>query len=214
MDQALNSQKTPHTSPLRASYGMSFVSILMKNDRVIKGFYCKSLKHTWIKHTHTHHAPNHTIKAMTCRWRDDIDGLSQHCNISSALAMRILQSCTKPSTWDWLNWWGPSSMTLVHQTMWYMTITSHERHDISNHQPLDCLLKGLCSLTSKRKHQSSTLLGFCEGKPLVTCGFLSQETVMRKTIPCCDLIMLEWTLIFCAIVGESKMCLMHFVEKI
>ena len=43
MDQALNSQKTPHTSPLRASYGMSFVSILMKNDRVIKGFYCTSL---------------------------------------------------------------------------------------------------------------------------------------------------------------------------
>ena len=43
MDQALNSQKTPHTSPLRASYGMSFVSILMKNDRVIKGFYCTSI---------------------------------------------------------------------------------------------------------------------------------------------------------------------------
>ena len=43
MDQALNSQKTPHTSPLRASYGMSFVSILMKNDRVIKGFYCTYL---------------------------------------------------------------------------------------------------------------------------------------------------------------------------
>ena len=44
MDQALNSQKTPHTSPLRASYGMSFVSILMKNDRVIKGFYCSAIK--------------------------------------------------------------------------------------------------------------------------------------------------------------------------
>ena len=43
MDQALNSQKTPHTSPLRASYGMSFVSILMKNDRVIKGFYCTNI---------------------------------------------------------------------------------------------------------------------------------------------------------------------------
>ena len=42
MDQALNSQKTPHTSPLRARYGMSFVSILMKNDRVIKGFYSMS----------------------------------------------------------------------------------------------------------------------------------------------------------------------------
>ena len=49
MDQALNSQKTPHTSPLRASYGMSFVSILMKNDRVIKGFYCNMInKYTWI----------------------------------------------------------------------------------------------------------------------------------------------------------------------
>ena len=45
MDQALNSQKTPHTSPLRASYGMSFVSILMKNDRVIKGFYCMCISH-------------------------------------------------------------------------------------------------------------------------------------------------------------------------
>ena len=43
MDQALNSQKKPHTSPLRASYGMSFVSILMKNDRVIKGFYCSGM---------------------------------------------------------------------------------------------------------------------------------------------------------------------------
>ena len=51
MDQALNSQKTPHTSPLRASYGMSFVSILMKNDRVIKGFYCNgwTWTHHWLK---------------------------------------------------------------------------------------------------------------------------------------------------------------------
>ena len=47
MDQALNSQKTPHTSPLRASYGMSFVSILMKNDRVIKGFYCNYQNQCW-----------------------------------------------------------------------------------------------------------------------------------------------------------------------
>ena len=46
MDHALNSQKTPHTSPLRASYGMSFVSILMKNDRVIKGFYCSFVHST------------------------------------------------------------------------------------------------------------------------------------------------------------------------
>ena len=49
MDQALNSQKTPHTSPLRASYGMSFVSILMKNDRVIKGFYCTRIHSGYLR---------------------------------------------------------------------------------------------------------------------------------------------------------------------
>ena len=49
MDQALNSQKTPHTSPWWASYGMSFVSILMKNNRVIKGFYCILKLSTLIK---------------------------------------------------------------------------------------------------------------------------------------------------------------------
>ena len=50
MDQTLNSQKTPHTSPLGASYGMSFVSILMKNDRVIKGFYCSNFKSVIYEH--------------------------------------------------------------------------------------------------------------------------------------------------------------------
>ena len=54
MDQALNSQKTPHTSPLRASYGMSFVSILMKNDRVIKGFYCLCVDYAINIYTHIH----------------------------------------------------------------------------------------------------------------------------------------------------------------
>ena len=40
--QTLYSQKTLHTSPLRASYGVSLVSILAKNNRVMKGFYCMS----------------------------------------------------------------------------------------------------------------------------------------------------------------------------
>ena len=35
-----NSQKTPHISPFRASYGVSFMSISTEIDRVIKGFYC------------------------------------------------------------------------------------------------------------------------------------------------------------------------------
>ena len=41
--QTLYSQKTLHTSPLRASYGVSFVSILAKNNRVMKGSYCNSV---------------------------------------------------------------------------------------------------------------------------------------------------------------------------
>ena len=32
--------KTPHTSPFRASYGVSFMSTSTVIDRVIKGFYC------------------------------------------------------------------------------------------------------------------------------------------------------------------------------
>ena len=36
----LNSQKAPHTSPFRASYGVSFMSTSTEIDRVIKGFYC------------------------------------------------------------------------------------------------------------------------------------------------------------------------------
>ena len=37
--------KNTHTSPLRASYGVSFVSILKKNDRVIKGLYCSMINY-------------------------------------------------------------------------------------------------------------------------------------------------------------------------
>ena len=36
----MNSQKTPHTPPFRASYGVSFMSTSTEIDRVIKGFYC------------------------------------------------------------------------------------------------------------------------------------------------------------------------------
>ena len=39
----MNSQKTAHTSPFRASYGVSFMSTSTEIDRVIKGFYCTTL---------------------------------------------------------------------------------------------------------------------------------------------------------------------------
>ena len=41
MNQILESQQTPHTSPSRASYGVSFVKILEKTDHVITAPHCK-----------------------------------------------------------------------------------------------------------------------------------------------------------------------------
>ena len=40
----LNSQKTLHTSPFRASYGVSFMSTSTEIDRVIKSFYCTMME--------------------------------------------------------------------------------------------------------------------------------------------------------------------------
>ena len=40
INQRLNPQKTPHTSPWRARYGVSFVNVLEKNDRVITAPHC------------------------------------------------------------------------------------------------------------------------------------------------------------------------------
>ena len=43
MHEILESQQTPHTSPSRASYGVSIVRILQKIDRVITAPHCMSL---------------------------------------------------------------------------------------------------------------------------------------------------------------------------
>ena len=39
-DQTFNSQKTLHSLPMRASYGVSFVSVLEKNDHIIRRSHC------------------------------------------------------------------------------------------------------------------------------------------------------------------------------
>ena len=41
MDNIINSQKTLQISPVRASYGVSFVSILEKNEHIIKSLTVK-----------------------------------------------------------------------------------------------------------------------------------------------------------------------------
>ena len=47
MNQILESQQTPHTSPSRASYGVSIVRILEKIDRVITAPHCIEIWSEW-----------------------------------------------------------------------------------------------------------------------------------------------------------------------
>ena len=51
-----------------------------------------------------------------------------------------------------------------------MTMTSYERHGVSNHWQTYCLFNGLFRLTTK-EYQSSAFLALGEGNPSVTGGF-------------------------------------------
>ena len=46
INQMLDPEKTPHTSPLRASYGLSFVNICEKIDGIITAPHCNLLHHS------------------------------------------------------------------------------------------------------------------------------------------------------------------------
>ena len=124
MDQALNSQKTPHTSPLRASYGMSFVSILMKNDRVIKGFYCICWFWSNAYQVLIHYGTIicHNVPKLCLYWTKigNIDWLvHERCN-SSALGMELCLSCTNSSILLplCLLWYCMSSKSLMNRAFW------------------------------------------------------------------------------------------------
>ena len=67
--------------------------------------------------------------------------------------------------------WNAQARCGKHESI---TITSHERRGVSNHQPHYCLLSNEFSLTTKAKSKP-TLLIFCEGNPPVTGGFPSQK---------------------------------------
>ena len=77
----------------------------------------------------------------------------QDCSISSALAMEILQSCTKP----WIRQW-PYMSAMVSQITGKLTVGSTP-----------------CLDWQQRKHWSSALLYLCEENPPLTSGFPSQR---------------------------------------
>ena len=77
LNQTLNSQETPSTSPSCMSYGASVVRILEKINQVIRPLHCMC---------------NSTGKS-----RPYIDGLVQERHDFSALAVELHLSCTNPS---------------------------------------------------------------------------------------------------------------------
>ena len=57
----------------------------------------------------------------------------------------------------------------------------NERHSVSNHQPLDCLLRRLFRRASK-KASKLRVTGLCEEKPPVSGGFPSQKASNAKNV--------------------------------
>ena len=179
MDQALNSQKTPHTSPLRASYGMSFVSILMKNDRVIKGFYCTSiikcqmylLIHSKISMIEVWGWMSNVIPLWAC---DYLSMLGQLVSNKSVLAQglvsrRRLQTnyeLTNDGSDHWLICASPA-LTLQYYSVWELQWCHNGHNGVSNHQHHGCLLNRLFGCRSK-KTSKLRVTGLCAGNSPVT----------------------------------------------
>ena len=62
-----------------------------------------------------------------------------------------------------------------------LQLRPNERHDVSNHQRLDCLPNRLFMRTSKRTSKLR-VTGVCEGNPPVTIGFPSQRASNAENV--------------------------------
>ena len=66
----------------------------------------------------------------------------------------------------------PKTFVIAFPGIWFpISVTSHERNDVSNYRLFDCLFNNMFNPTSKK-----TSLALCEGNPPVTGGFSSQWT--------------------------------------
>ena len=76
-----------------------FIITKGKSDKVGSQFYTYYIKYIMIIYTiHISVQITSTMHNLTKREHiDHVDGLVQYCSNSSALAMELLQSCTKPS---------------------------------------------------------------------------------------------------------------------
>ena len=168
MDQALNSQKTPHTSPLRASYGMSFVSILMKNDRVIKGFYCitKKLSSLYIEVVPVNPksmkvklalSPLSEISrgALSAKEKRRLLSLSETVfkQWTRNMILNTLYSVAEPGLWKWQNVWDEN---VIKVTFLRQCAPCKDRKLIQFHLS-KCVVSIMCSLLAFQRRSSFSI---------------------------------------------------------
>ena len=126
--QTLYSQKTLHTSPLRASYGVSFVSILAKNNRVMKGFYCiclfASFKMTCLHRNGKVMRAVFETQSKTCRCSClESQIINKRLKKIHKKFLVLLQSCwprtggpvgiSNTTAWGWLPWSSQGMLNLA-----------------------------------------------------------------------------------------------------
>ena len=92
LKQSFNLQKTPHISPWRVSYGLSFVRILEKIDCIIMAPHC--IKYSWDLFTHMHQncftGSEHVVSST--HWGRDKMAAVSPTTLSNAFSwMKILE---------------------------------------------------------------------------------------------------------------------------
>ena len=132
-----------------------------------------------------------------------IDGSVQDCSISSANAMEILQSCTKPPIYQ-IHLWSSHCPHRDHEVwgLWSDQAIFHFPMDYHyNEVIMGMMASQITSLTSvywgvdQRKHQSSASLAFVRGNHRGLVNSPHQWPVTRNMFPFDDVIM-EFCVIF------------------
>ena len=96
----------------------------------------------------------------------------------------VIWSPTTEPNQGWWNWclFGNGTLFYPYTCKQTITVTSYERHGLSNHWQPKCLFRSLFGLTFKRTSKPA-LLALCDGEPRV--GFsLQRASNMDNVISC------------------------------
>ena len=137
-----------------------------------------------------------------------VNGLVKHCGIPSALALEILQSCTKlsiprtpqeqPLTAKWSTWLPIRFSESIQMVVWHhqdaTTMVTHwqikrsalqwrysERNGVSKHQPHECLLNRLFRRRSKETSKLR-VTGLCKGNSPVAGDSPAQMASIAENV--------------------------------